>query len=105
MGKIATTFKSQKQIHANIIYVYLDIRSEAEPTAIINPRKHGFVSKMQTSIPANINEFTVNEFNYFFKKSNIKISFLGNCTIQLYDMDNSLVHMHSLAVHLVYCLH
>ncbi len=34
-----------------------------EPTANINPHGHGFVTKTQTLIPANINEFTVFNLN------------------------------------------
>ncbi len=42
----------------NIICVPRQLTS-AELTANINPREHGFVSKTQTLIPVNINEFTV----------------------------------------------
>ena len=43
---------------ANIIHVPRQL-TRPELTANINPRKHGFVWKAQTLIPANINEFTV----------------------------------------------
>ncbi len=43
---------------ANIIHVPRQLTSP-KLTANINPREHGFVSKTQTLIPANINEFAV----------------------------------------------
>ncbi len=45
-------------------------------TANINPHEHGFVSKMQTLIPANINEFTVHVHVYLVKAFNMCLRFL-----------------------------
>ncbi len=39
--------------------MYLDNLTRPQLIANITPREHGFVSKMQTLIPSNINEFTV----------------------------------------------
>ena len=53
------SLNGKNKYHANIFHVprYL---TRPELTANINPREHAdFVSKTQTLIPANINEFTV----------------------------------------------
>ncbi len=42
-----------------IIHVPRQQTRPTKLTANINPREHGFVSKTQTLLPANINEFTV----------------------------------------------
>ncbi len=45
---------------ANIIHVPRQL-TRPKLTPNINPRQHGFVSKTETLIPANINEFTVTD--------------------------------------------
>ena len=51
-------FNLKNKYPANIIHVPRQL-TRPKLTANVYPRKHGFVSKMQTLIPVNINKFTI----------------------------------------------
>ncbi len=78
-GRISRPSLNRKNKYpANIIHVPRQL-TRPKLTANINPREHGFVSKLQTLIPANISVFTVifsivvNQYHEYSQELYIKL--------------------------------